>query len=215
MERGVTWCDERCPRGAGLKWERWPTPLLWLLCVSASVSCRSASFAQPAGSSHEESSTFQEPPVPELAGSRALPALGRIAFPWSVPSIQPETSRPPDEHRHRAAHRVAVDRQGRIWISELSTRRVHVFDSEGRELFERRPDAEHYRPYRPADWMTVRDDGTLFLCGDGAIESFEPSGERGPRIETGEYLAPRWWFLPTSSRWVIGSAKRIDLIDLE
>jgi hypothetical protein len=111
---------------------------------------------------------------------------------------------------------VFVDSLGRVWISELATLRVHAFEAMGAPLFERLPDPRHFRPYRPVEWLSVLDDGSLFVCADRAIASFEPAGALGPRTVIGDVLPPRWWFLPSSrARWEVQASWSIRLVDAE
>jgi hypothetical protein len=143
-----------------------------------------------------------------------LDCLGRVDFPWPVPP--PETGTPnTDERRSRQAHRVYVDWQGRVWISELSACVIHGFDAQGLPSVDLVPDPNVFRPYRPVEWVSERGDGHLFVCNvDQSVQEFSPSGERlGTlrRIATIRDTPARWMFQSKGGgRWAFDS-RSIDL----
>ena len=150
--------------------------------------------------------TDTPPEIPLLEA----PLLGRVVFPWPLPNAALDRNCSHESHRVRRPDRVFVDRTGRIWMSELFTRLVHVFEPTGIPLFERAPDPAHFRPYRPVEWMRVREDGSLVVCADGAVEGFGPSGSRGPR---GIDDHSTWEFVPgSSSRWQVGRINTIAVV---
>ncbi|HEX6884960.1 MAG TPA: hypothetical protein VF530_16410, partial [Planctomycetota bacterium] len=166
----------------------------------------------PAQRPAEEPARAPETPAP-TGPSLALALLGRVSFTWPAPSVVPGVARPTEEQRHQAPHRVLVDHAGRIWISELSTRRVHVFEPSGAELGVREPRPEGLRLHRPVDWLGARDDGSLLVSADGAVDEFDPAGAWVRRSTLDERLRPRWWFLPQSGeRWEVGSLHEMRLV---
>ena len=151
-----------------------------------------------------------DPPLASLdAPDLELPLLGRLAFPWPVP---PPEAGSFDERRYRQAHKVFVDGQGRVWISELSSRVVHSFDPSGRRLLDLTPEPWTFRPYYPVEWIAVRGDGHPFVCGERGVEEFDPSGARVGRTAIHD-SPPRWLFLPgRNERWSVEGIGRIELV---
>jgi hypothetical protein len=118
----------------------------------------------------------------------------------------------PGERKWRAPHRALVDDRGRVWLSERSTRILHVFDESGRALFECHPDPKTFRPYRHTEWIAVRHDGSAFLCADQGIEEFSPEGEHVRWTRTRDPLEARWLFQPVgNARWSVAMSGEIEL----
>lgn len=200
----------RTPEGFALEVGRGSTPLGWWLYDGASMS-RTDQLDAPAAATIPVGLPRGRVGAETSFPSIDLSVLGHVNFPWPVPSLVERGDPSYETFRQRRPHLVCLDSEGRIWISELSTRIVHVFDPAGMPLFEREPDPAHFQPYHPPDWIALRDDGSLFLPARDAIEETGPRGEHVGRIPIPDGSSVRWLFQPrTRRRWAV-SFGRVEL----
>jgi len=192
-----------CEGGVALRWS-WREEKWWTFDWSSG---RPLKQRLPLEAVPEPTQVEEAPAWPSVE----LSFLGRVEFPWPLLPDAGDDPRSQAERRGRGPHRVLVDGLGRVWISELSTRVVHGFDTKGLPFVELEPDPRFFRPFRPIEWMSLRGDGHLLVCGDRGVEEFNVSGARVGRTSI-EDSPPRWLFLPgTKSRWSVEGVGRIEL----